>query len=72
MGYHLTPGFRLTVGYNFTYVTRVLRPGAQVDTNVNTSQIAGLPLVGPAHPQVLFNQGSLWLQGVTAGFDLSF
>ncbi len=22
VGYHLTPGFRLTVGYNFTYITR--------------------------------------------------
>jgi uncharacterized protein YraI len=72
VGYHLTPGFRLTVGYNFTYITRVLRPGAQVDTTVNTSQVAGLPLVGPANPSVLFNQGSLWLQGVTAGFDLAF
>ncbi|HEY4313052.1 MAG TPA: BBP7 family outer membrane beta-barrel protein [Pirellulales bacterium] len=72
VGYHLTPGFRLTIGYNFTYVTRVIRPGAQVDTTVNTSQIAGAPLVGPANPQALFNQGSLWLQGVTAGFDLSF
>ncbi|HVU89707.1 MAG TPA: BBP7 family outer membrane beta-barrel protein [Pirellulales bacterium] len=72
VGYHLTPGFRLTVGYNFTYITRVIRPGAQVDTTVNTSQIAGLPLVGPANPSVLFNQGSLWLQGVTAGFDLAF
>ena len=72
VGYHLTPGFRLTVGYNFTYVTRVLRPVAQVDTKVNTSQVAGQPLVGPANPSVLFNQGSLWLQGVTAGFDLAF
>ena len=27
VGYHLTPGFRLTVGYNFTYITKVLRPG---------------------------------------------
>ena len=26
VGYHLTPGFRLTIGYNFTYITRVIRP----------------------------------------------
>lgn len=72
LGYQVLPGLRITVGYNFTYVTRVLRPGDQVDTTVNGTQIAGGTLVGPVCPQVLFNDTGIWLQGVTAGFDLTF
>ena len=48
LGYQVLPGLRLTMGYNFTYVTRVLRPGDQVDTTVNGTQIAGGTLIGPA------------------------
>jgi hypothetical protein len=72
LGYQLLPALRLTVGYNFTYVTSVVRPGDQVDTNVNTTQIAGQPLVGPPSPQLSFNDTGLWLQGITAGMDLRF
>ncbi|MBI2827521.1 MAG: BBP7 family outer membrane beta-barrel protein [Planctomycetia bacterium] len=72
LGFQLLPPLRLTVGYNFTYVTRVLRPGDQVDTTVNTTQVAGGTLVGPARPQTPFRDTGLWLQGVTAGLDLRF
>jgi uncharacterized protein YraI len=72
LGYQVFPAMRLTVGYNFTWVSRVIRPGAQVDTTVNTSQIAGGTLVGPAHPQNTFSQSSLWLQGVTGGLEFTF
>ena len=51
LGYQVLPGLRITVGYNFTYVTRVLRPGDQVDTTVNGTQIAGGTLVGPRAPK---------------------
>jgi len=72
LGYQVAPPFRVTIGYNFTYVTTVLRPGAQVDTTVNTTQIAGQPLVGPASPVPLFNRSGIWLQGVTAGMEFDF
>jgi SH3-like domain-containing protein len=72
LGYQVFPAMRLTVGYNFTWVSRVIRPGAQVDTTVNTSQVAGGTLVGPAHPQNTFSQSSLWLQGVTGGLEFTF
>jgi len=72
LGYQLFPRLRLNVGYNFTYVSSVVRPGGQVDLNVNSSQFAGQPLVGPADPAVLMNTTSIWLQGFTLGGDLTF
>lgn len=72
LGYQAFPCLRLTVGYNFTYVSSVVRPGGQVDLNVNSSQFAGQPLVGPADPAVLMNTTSIWLQGITMGGELTF
>jgi hypothetical protein len=50
----------------------VLRPGDQVDLTVNTTQIAGLPLVGPARPAATLDETTIWLQGVTTGLDMRF
>ena len=72
LGYQLFRCMRLTVGYNLTYVSNVVRPGGQIDTNVNTTQVAGLPLVGPPDPTVKFDQTSIWLQGFTTGIDMRF
>ncbi len=72
LGFQVTPALRLTVGYNFTYVSSVLRPGNQIDTTVNLTQFAGMPLVGPARPAAMMDPTSIWLQGVTAGLDLRF
>jgi hypothetical protein len=72
LGFQAFPRLRLTVGYNFTYVSSVVRPGSQVDLNVNSSQFAGQPLVGPADPAVLMNTTSIWLQGITMGGELTF
>jgi hypothetical protein len=72
LGYQLFPSLRLTVGYNFTYVSNVIRPGDQIDLNVNTTQIAGLPLVGPAVPTASLDDTSIWLQGFTTGIDMRF
>jgi hypothetical protein len=72
LGYQLLPRMRLTVGYNLTYISSVVRPGGQVNTNVNTTQIAGQPLVGPPDPTVTMNTTSIWLQGFTTGIDFRF
>jgi hypothetical protein len=72
LGYLLFPRMRLTVGYNLTYISSVVRPGGQVNTNVNTTQIAGQPLFGPPDPTVTMNTTSVWLQGFTTGLDFRF
>ena len=35
LGLQLTPALRATAGYNFTYVSRVVRPGNEVDLTIN-------------------------------------
>lgn len=67
-GFQVTSWLRTTVGYNFTYVTRVLRPGNEVDLVINPNQ----PGADPARPEVRFNGTDLWLQGITSGAEIRF
>ena len=50
----------------------VVRPGNQIDRNINTSQNAfygtGI-LTGPASPAPLFNRTDFWAQGVNFGLQ---
>jgi hypothetical protein len=68
LGFQITPGWRATAGYNFTYISRVARPGNEVDLVVNPPYTPGAQQV-VARPQYLNNPTDLWLQGVTAGFE---
>ncbi len=68
LGYQITQGWRATVGYNFTYVTRVVRPGNEIDTVVNPPYTPGATQV-VARPMYLNNPTDLWLQGFTTGFE---
>ena len=71
----LTPHLRAFIGYDFMYWSQVLRPGNQIDRNLNLSQSAifgnGV-LSGPANPAPLFNRTDFWAQGMTFGFELRF
>ena len=70
LGYQWTPHFRTFVGYNFLYISNVVRPGNQIDRTVNTTQFIGsLPTTGPASPAPLFNQSDFWAQGITFGLE---
>jgi hypothetical protein len=70
VGYLFTPHFRAFVGYNFLYASNVVRPGNQMDTTVNPTQLFGTPpLFGPARPAPLFHQTDFWAQGVTFGLE---
>jgi hypothetical protein len=71
LGFQILPRLRLTAGYNFTYVTRVVRPGNEIDFAVNPNQNA-TQVIGPARPEVRFNATNIWIQGVTAGFEVRF
>lgn len=67
LGFQWTNWLKTTVGYNFTYVTRVARPGNQVSLNVNNNQIASPE---PAQPAFRFNSTDFWLQGITTGAEI--
>jgi hypothetical protein len=74
----ITERIRAYAGYDFMYWTQVLRPGNQIDHNVNLSQNAVLDpngvgtLVGPAQPTPLFNRSEFWAQGVSIGLEFRY
>jgi Putative beta barrel porin-7 (BBP7) len=78
LGYWLTSWARVTAGYSFLYVSRVARPGDQIDRAINTLQAPGIsgnppaPLVGPARPAFFFNQDDFWAHGLSVGLELKY
>lgn len=76
LGFQPTNHMRLVVGYSFLYLSDVVRPGAQIDRNINVSQ---LPIVGgqggtsgATSPAPQFNRTSMWAQGISLGLEFRF
>jgi hypothetical protein len=77
LGYQITPRLRAFLGYDFLYWNEVVRPGNQIDRNVNLTQspILGTTkgvLSGSAVPAPLFNRSGVWAQDVNFGLELRF
>ncbi len=71
LGLQLTQKLRATCGYNFTYVTRVARPGNEIDLVIDQANpINNTQTV--QKPAYLNNPTDLWLQGVSAGLEYRF
>lgn len=80
----LGAGFRINswasvfAGYSFLYTNNVVRPGNQINRNINPTQSVswvGEPpaiLQGPAEPSFKFNGSNFWAQGVNAGVSFRF
>jgi hypothetical protein len=71
-GYQLTEHLRFNVGYTLLYWSSVLRPGDQVDLNINPSQIPNFglePFRGPVAPTVPLDDRGIWAQGVNLGVE---
>jgi hypothetical protein len=75
-GVLLTPWLRATIGYDLLYWTGVLRPGDQIDLNVDRRQVPTNPAFKAGtlanFPRPLANQSDYWLQGLTVGLDLTY
>lgn len=76
-GYYVTDSIRLSVGYNVLYWSSVIRPGQQIDRNLNGNLIPNFDLVGvppsqAARPAVLFKTTDYWAQGITFGMEIQF
>ncbi len=77
---------RVFGGYNFLYVSNVVRPGNQIDRQFNSLNFApGLvtnfppalsgvadPIFQPYHPAILLKTSDFWAQGVNVGFELRY
>lgn len=78
IGYQITNHLSAYMGYNFLYVSNVVRPGDQIDRAVNTSQIpilrggAGGLGGGPARPAFVFRGSDFWAQGLMWGLEYRY
>jgi hypothetical protein len=71
----ITSQLRGFVGYDFMYWNQVVRPGNQVDRNINLSQsiiYGNGVLSGPANPAPLLSRTDFWAQGITVGLEFKF
>jgi hypothetical protein len=74
-GVQLTESGRLYVGYNWMYLSNVVRAGDQIDTRVNPGFLpgGGGSAIGPPLPAFRgFQTTDYWLQGVSFGLEIRF
>jgi hypothetical protein len=74
LGCQVTEHTRAWVGYNFLYVSDVVRSGDAIDLRVNTNQIPprNAPVTGPAVPAYTGNRTDFWAQGLSVGLEFRF
>jgi hypothetical protein len=70
-GYQMTRRLRGTVGYSLIYWGNVVRPGDQIDLDVNTNLLPPevTPFTGALRPQFQFQQTDYWVQGLSFGAE---
>jgi hypothetical protein len=75
LSYEINEQTRVFVGYDVMYWDQVVRPGNQINHDVNLTQNAVLDpsgvgkLVGPAQPAPLFKRSDFWAQGISVGLE---
>jgi len=73
LGLRITERLRGTVGYSFVYWSNVVRPGDQIDLDLNQTFIprfnGGLAGSGFARPAFDFRETDYWAQGLNIGLD---
>ena len=62
LGYQFTPFIRGTIGYEFMYLSNVVRPGNQIDNTYD----------GVVHPIVPMTSSSFWAQGFNISLRFSY
>jgi hypothetical protein len=76
VGYDLRDWLRLTVGYTFLYWDEVVRPGDQVNSQLNAGAGVAIPLaignIAQGFPAPSFNRTDFWAQGISFGLDLRY
>jgi hypothetical protein len=79
LGYHITQNMRVFVGYNFLYLSSVIRPGDAIDPVLDAARIPNFPLPGnPAplpgftRPSPLGRTSDFWAQGINFGIQFTW
>lgn len=81
LGYQVTDHVKVTAGYNFLYWSNVVRPGGQIDRNVNTNLVPSLAATAgqrgnnggnPPVPAPQLRDTDFWAQGVNFGLEFAY
>lgn len=73
LGYRLTPWATVFAGYNFMYVSDMVRPGRQIDATVNPQNFPfGSAGTIANHPGFQFKNEDFWMQGINFGVALQY
>jgi hypothetical protein len=71
LGFQILPHLRATLGITYLYWGPVVRPGDQIDMDVNGDLLAPpiTPMVGAARPAFDFEESTYWAGGVNFGIE---
>jgi hypothetical protein len=73
LNYQFTDSISVSLGYSFLFLSSVARPGDQINTTINPSQLATPPSVtAPLQPSFQFRTTDYWVQGINFGIAFSF
>jgi hypothetical protein len=76
LGYQIRPWLRATFGYTFLYWSDVVRPGEQINRNLDPRQVASNLAYGApgntGQPYQRFESVDFWAQGLTFGLWFRF
>ncbi len=73
-GYYLTPNFKLTAGYTMIFWSNVVRPGDQIDTDINPNFLPppAVPFTGAARPRFSFVDTDYYVHGGSFGAQFTW
>ena len=72
LSYCISEGVLFSFGYTLMYWNHVALAGDQVDRVVNTTQLGGGALVGPARPRFTGIDNGFWVQGINFGLTWEY
>jgi hypothetical protein len=81
LGYHLTSHLKVFVGYNFLYMSSVLRPAGMIDTGLDSARIPNFrnpadppqfPVAGIPRPAPVMRTTDFFAQGINFGIQFTW
>lgn len=72
LAYLVTAHIKPYVGYNFLYLTNVIRASGQVDRNINPVELPPTNGTTAASRNPQFHQSTFWAQGLNVGVEVSY
>lgn len=78
VGYNWTQRLSTYIGYDGMYLSRAVRPGNQINPNINPTLLPASVFYNPqfpfgaAQPSLIFDNNDFWLQGFTVGMSFRY